>query len=205
MARVRRYLIALVVVSVSLGATAACNNKAKPSGSLTIVAFGDSLTAGYGTTGDNDFVAVLAKRVNKSITNAGRYGDTTADALARIDNAVLARNPNIVIVLLGGNDLLQNLPVQQTVANMNTIVDRIRAKNAAVILVGVSDVYDPFAGALPGIASRTSSTLVPAVLDGILGNPSLMYDSVHPNNAGHQIMADRIEPALRAQISAAGG
>ena len=71
-----------------------------------------------------------------------------------------------------------------------------------VVVLGGNDL---FGGALPGIASRTSSTLVPAVLDGILGNPLLMYDSVHPNNAGHQIMAYRIEPALRAKISAAGG
>jgi len=202
----RRFLspIVTLVLVVSLGGSS-CKSKTQPSGSLTIIAFGDSLVAGYGTTNDNDFVHVLERRVGKSIRNEGRLGDTTADGLNRLDSAVLSRNPKIVIVLLGGNDLLQNVPVQTTVGNMNTIVDRIRAKNSAVILVGVSDVYDPFAGALPGIASRTGSTLVPAILDGILNNPSLMFDTIHPNNAGHQIMADRIEPALRAQIAAAGG
>jgi acyl-CoA thioesterase-1 len=126
-------------------------------------------------------------------------------ALARLDNAVLARDADIVIVLLGGNDLLQGVPVQQRIANITTIVQQLRADGAAVILVGVgSGALDPFEGALPGIASQTSSTLVPAILDGIIGVSGLMADLIHPNNAGHAIMADRIEPSLRAALAAVG-
>jgi acyl-CoA thioesterase I len=146
---------------------------------------------------------VLSNRTGVAIINAGRSGDTTASALARIDSAVLARDADIVIVFLGGNDLLQGVPVQQRIANITTIVQQIRGDGAAVILVGVgSGAIDPFEGALAGIASQTSSTLVPAVLDGILGVPGLMTDLIHPNNAGHAIIADRIEPALRAALAA---
>jgi acyl-CoA thioesterase-1 len=110
-----------------------------------------------------------------------------------------------VIVLLGGNDLLQGVPVQQRISNITTVVQQIRTDGAVVILVGVgSPPIDPFDGALANIASQTSSSYVPAILDGIFGVPSLMADAIHPNNAGHAIMADRIEPALRAALSAVG-
>jgi lysophospholipase L1-like esterase len=188
---------------VVLGAAAGCDDGPTAPSAVTVVAFGDSITAGFGTSGDNDYVSVLSNRTGTAIINAGRSGDTTASALARIDSAVLARDADIVIVFLGGNDLLQGVPVQQRIDNITSIVQQIRADGAAVILVGVgSGALDPFQGALPGIASQTSSTLVPAVLDGILGVSSLMADLIHPNNAGHAIIADRIEPALRAALAA---
>ena len=78
--------------------------------------------------------------------------------------------------------------------------------DAAVILIDMgAGVLDAFGGALPGLASQTSSTLVAGVLEGIFGVPGLMADAIHPNDAGHAIIADRIEPALRAALSAAGG
>jgi acyl-CoA thioesterase-1 len=140
------------------------------------------------------------------IVNAGRIGDTTGDALNRLDSAVLSRNPKIVIVFLGGNDVLQSVPVPQRVSNITTIAQRIRQRGAAVILVDLgSGVLDAFGGALPGIAAQTTSRYVPGVLEGVFGVPSLMNaDGIHPNDAGHAIIADRIEPALRAEIAAAG-
>lgn len=201
----RRLFTVLLAASVALAAAPGCDDSPTAPSSLTVVAFGDSITAGIGTSGNNDYVSVLSNRTGVAIINAGRPGDTTASALARIESAVLARDADIVIVFLGGNDLLQGVPVQQRIANITAIVQQIRSDGAAVILVGVgSGVIDPFEGALPGIASQTSSTLVPAVLDGIFGVPSLMADLIHPNNAGHAIIADRIEPALRAALAVVG-
>jgi lysophospholipase L1-like esterase len=201
----RRVFTVLLAAGLSLAGAAAqgCSDSPTAPSAVTVVAFGDSLTAGVGTTGDNDYVSVLSNRTGVAIINAGRSGDTTATALARIDGAVLSRDADIVIVLLGGNDLLQSVPVQQRIDNITTIVQRIRGDGAAVILVGLGNgSLDPFEGALPGIASQTSSTLVPAILEGIIGVSSLMADLIHPNNAGHAIMADRIEPALRAALAA---
>ena len=201
----RRVAVLLGAVLYVATTVAACGGGPTAPSTVTVVAFGDSLTAGVGTTGGNDYVRLLSNRTGVAIINAGRSGDTTASALARIDGAVLSTDPDIVIVLLGGNDLLQGVPVQQRISNVTTIVQRIRAGGAAVILVGVGNgPLDPFEGALPGIASQSSSTLVPAVLEGILGVPALMADLIHPNNAGHAIMADRIEPALRAALAAVG-
>lgn len=201
----RRTFTLLLSASVALAAVPACNDSPTAPSAVTVVAFGDSITAGVGTTGNNDYVSRLADRTGVAIINAGRSGDTTASALARIDSAVLARDADIVIVFLGGNDLLQGVPVQQRITNITSIVQQIRADGAAVILVGVgSGAIDPFEGALAGIASQTSSTFVPAVLDGIFGVSSLMADLIHPNNAGHAIIADRIEPALRTALAVVG-
>ena len=204
---IRRVFLFLVAASLlSLGISGCDDNKSPTApDAVTVVAFGDSITAGFGTSGNNDYVSRLSSRTGVSIVNAGRSGDTTGDALNRIDSAVLSRNPDIVIVFLGGNDILQSVPVQLRISNITTIVQRIRQAGAAVILIDLgSGILDAFNGALPGIASQTSSTLVPGVLEGIIGVPSLMTDSVHPNNAGHAIIADRIEPALRSAITAAG-
>jgi len=193
----------IALLTSTLGA--ACDSSVSPSKpAAQIVAFGDSLVVGIGTTGGNNFVSQLSDRVGISIVNAGRSGDTTGSALGRVQNDVIARQPKVVIVLLGGNDLLQGLPVSQRVANITSIAQQIRSAGATVILVGLgNDPIDPYGGALPGIASQTGSTHVPGILEGIFGVPSLMADSIHPNNAGHKIMADRMEPALRAALAQA--
>jgi acyl-CoA thioesterase-1 len=108
-----------------------------------------------------------------------------------------------VIVLLGANDLFTGVPVAQRVSNITSIVQQIRAKGAKVVLVGltVDATLDPFEGALPGIAGQTSSSFAPGVLDGWYGDPAYMAaDGTHPNNAGHKVMADRIEPVLRTAL-----
>ena len=196
---------ALIVALLTIALGAACDSSVSPSKpAAQIVAFGDSLVAGVGTTGGNNFVSLLSGRIGISIVNAGRSGDTTTSALGRLQADVISRQPKIVIVLLGGNDLLQGLPISQRVANITSIAQQIRSAGAAVILVGLgNDPIDPYGGALPGIASQTGSTHVPGILEGIFGVPGLMADSVHPNNAGHTIMADRLEPALRAALAQA--
>jgi acyl-CoA thioesterase-1 len=184
----------------------ACSKTPTSPASVTVVAFGDSLTSGTGVGSGRDYVSLLSNRTGVAIVNAGRSGDTTATALLRLDAAVLSRDPDIVIVFFGGNDLLQGVPVQRRTANITEIVERIRARGAEVMVVGLASGFlDPFDGALAGIAVGTSSTLVPAVLDGILGVPNLMSDLVHPNEAGHAVIADRIEPALRTVLRRVAG
>jgi len=194
---------ALCVALLTFTLGAACDNKVSPSRpAAQVIAFGDSLVVGLGTTSGNNFVSVLSARVGVSIANAGRSGDTTGSALGRLQSDVIARQPEVVIVLLGGNDLLQAVPLSQRVANITSIAQQIRSTGATVILVGLgNDPIDPYNGGLPGIATQTGSTHVPGILEGIFGVPGLMADSVHPNDAGHRIMADRLEPALRAALA----
>jgi lysophospholipase L1-like esterase len=205
---VRRLFVSVFAAAVLLLGALGCGSSGSPTSpsAVTVVAFGDSITAGFGASDNNDYVARLASRTGNSIINAGRIGDTTGDALGRLDGAVLSRNPDIVIVFLGGNDVLQSIPLQTRITNITTIVQRIRQDGAAVILIDMgTGVLDAFGGALPALASQTSSTLVAGVLEGIFGIPGFMADAVHPNDAGHAIIADRLEPALRTALSAAGG
>jgi len=171
----------------------------KPTAGTNIIAFGDSLVEGHGATPGNDFVSLLSRRIGAPIINAGQGGDTTSAALARLDSDVLARDPRVVIVLLGGNDFLRRVPKEQTFANLATIAERIRSTGAAVVLVGVNVGLwrDPYGDEYENVARRTSAGLVPDILDDILGDQHLMTDSIHPNDRGYQIVADRVEPALR--------
>lgn len=154
---------------------------------------------GVGAPTGRDIVSLLSARVGVTIVNAGRSGDTTGSALARLDSAVLSRRPRVVIIVLGGNDVLRRVPRAETFSNLDVIVHRTRARGAAVILVGLSlGVFgDAYGDGYEELAGRMSSALVPDILAGILGHPDLMADQIHPNERGYKIMADRIEPVLR--------
>ena len=201
----RRVATTLAMLAFLVSGAAGCNKKS-PTGpsSIEVLAFGDSLTFGFGASSGNGYVPVLERRLAIDIFNSGIPGNTTADALVRLNTSVLSRDPEVVLVLLGGNDLLQNVPLQTRIDNITQIVERIRGDGSKVILVGVgSGQFDPFNGALPDLANRTGSTYVPNILDGIITNPALMFDSIHPNDAGYAIMADRIEPVLRQVLAGA--
>ncbi|MCA1651476.1 MAG: GDSL-type esterase/lipase family protein [Acidobacteria bacterium] len=163
------------------------------------MAFGDSLVEGRGATPGRDFVSVLSKRIGMPIVNAGRSGDTTRSALERLNQDVLRRNPRIVIVLLGGNDFLRRIPREETFKNLTSIVERIRGRGAAVVIVGVSNGFftDTHRQDYEHVARQASAGLVPDILDGIIGHGDRMADSIHPNDRGYEMIADRLEPVLR--------
>ena len=195
---------AVVLLAVFWYIRADVPEAARPTAGTSIIAFGDSLVAGQGATPGNDFVSLLSRRLGVSIINAGQGGDTTAAALARVDSDVLSRDPRIVIVLLGGNDFLRRVPKEQTFANLATIVERIRSRGAAVVIVGVNVGLwrDPYGDEYERLARRASAGLVPEILDDIIGDQRLMADSIHPNDLGYRIVADRVEPALRELLQA---
>ena len=189
----------LAVVGLSYALKPGAPRAAAPTSGKRIIAFGDSLVEGRGATPGKDFVSVLARRLSTPIENAGRSGDTTESALARLDRDVLSRNPRVVIVLLGGNDFLRRVPTDDTFRNLATVVERIRARGAAVVLVGVSVglISDSYGAEYEQLARRSSAGLVPDILDGILGRGDRMSDAIHPNDEGYRMMAERIEPVLR--------
>ncbi len=171
---------------------------ATPSGSV-ILAFGDSLTAGQGAPPGEGYPEQLARRIGREVLNQGVNGNTTADALARLERDVIAHDPRIVIVLLGGNDILRKIPREQTFRNLEAIITRIQARGALVILVGMKG------SALLGVdyrkdyedlARRTGCPLVPNIQQGVFGSPDLMADQIHPNARGYAKFAERIAATL---------
>lgn len=168
-----------------------------PSSGETIIAFGDSLVEGVGATEGNDFVSLLSKRIDTPIINLGHPGDTTAEALLRI-NEVLSRNPKIVMVLLGGNDFLRRVSKAEMLSNLEHIITTIQNAGAIVILLGVRGglITDNYESDLKSLAKKTGSAYAPNVLKGLIGNPKYMSDSIHPNDVGYAIIAEHIYPIL---------
>ena len=161
------------------------------------MAFGDSLTAGYGANEGGDYPAQLAQRLRVKIRNLGVPGHTTADGLARIDQA-LQLQPRVVLLCLGGNDALRSVSPDETFANLGTMIDRFHQAGSFVVLLGVRSVglSDKNAKRFEQLAKSKRVLLVPNLLDGILFTPSLMSDEIHPNDKGYAKIAERLEAAL---------
>ena len=164
------------------------------SGGTTIVAFGDSLTAGYGASAGEDYPSRLSPLIGKDVINAGISGDTTDSALARLDNDVIAQNPRLVLVGLGGNDFLRQTPIASTEANLREIIRRIQASGAMVVLLGFRfpSLGANYEGMYERVAEEEHALLIEDLLDGILSNPSLKSDEIHPNARGYALMAERV-------------
>jgi acyl-CoA thioesterase-1 len=186
---------------------------------FTIVAFGDSLTAGPRLTTNETYPALLQKKLQSAhlaftVVNAGITGDTTSRALARLDGA-LAVNPQIVIVELGVNDGLRGVPVPQVRANLEKIIEASQAKGAVVLLCAMEALplngwqYTlDFHRMYDELAEKYNVPLMPFLMNGVLGNPDLIGpDGVHPNAAGARVIADSIWEYLQpiaAKVAASG-
>lgn len=170
-----------------------------------IVCFGDSLTRGYGASPGHDYPSLMAAQLGHEVVNAGRDGDTTESALARLESDVVARQPRLVVVALGGNDVLQQTAKESTMRNLEAMVTRIVGCGAMVVLVhakfGLFD--DPYRDGVKAIAKEHGAAVVWGVLDDILGRPSRMYDQIHPNDAGYALMADRVTAVVAPLLEAA--
>ncbi len=162
-----------------------------------IVAFGDSLTDGSGVDRSQSYPAQLGDMIGKNIVNLGVPGETTEGGLRRVDRDVLPRNPGIVLLGLGGNDMLQRKSIDQQFANLETIVERIQSKGALVVLLAVDGglLYSGDHGdRYRELAERTGCVYVPNVLDGIAGTGTLtLPDKIHPNGEGYRLIAEKID------------
>jgi len=146
-----------------------------------------------------DYPTLLSQKVNLPVINAGVRGDTTRDALTRIEADVLQFNPRLVIVILGGNDFLQHVPEKETLANIDKIVERTQNHGAMVVMatVNIGLVRDKYAKGFREIAKRKRALLVPNIMKGILTDPQLKYDQIHPNAQGYKIIADRLYESIK--------
>ena len=173
-----------------------------------VLAFGDSLTAGYGLPASEAFPARLEARlkgegVDVKIINAGVSGDTTTDGLARLDWA-LADRPDYVILALGANDALRGIDPKIVRANLDKMIDKIAASGAKLLLLGMlapanwGDQYEhDFDRIYPELAKAHGVPLYPFFLDGVAMNPTLNQpDGMHPNAHGVAVMVDRIAPLV---------
>lgn len=175
------------------------------SSGTTLVCFGDSLTQGVGAGPGEDFPSLLAAALPIPVVNAGVAGETTADGLRRLERDVLSRNPRLVLVFFGGNDFLRRIPPEETRRNLEEMVERIQATGAVVVLVGVKAGFftDETGPLYEAVARGRGVVHIPDALAGILSDPRLRSDAVHPNAAGYRKLADRLLTRLRPLLEAA--
>ena len=164
----------------------------------TVVCFGDSLTAGTGAPEGQSYPDVLARRLGRAVINAGVPGDTTADALTRLDRDVLVHEPGVVCLTLGGNDLMRQVPADQAFANLEAIVRRLQDAGALVVVGGLDPpmVAGSWDDHYESLCDDLGCLLVPDVLAGVWGRGDLMADRIHPNARGYEKVADRFADRL---------
>jgi lysophospholipase L1-like esterase len=168
-----------------------------PSGKVW-VAFGDSLTSGFGASEGNDFPTLLGKQLGVQILNSGIPGNTSADGLNRVEE-VARLHPRVALVCFGGNDTLQSIPAAQMFANVGAIVDHLQESGAFVVLIGVrsASVFDKNEKGFKKLAREKKAFYIPNILSGVLGNASLMSDYVHPNEQGYAVIASHVAATLQ--------
>ncbi|RMF00566.1 MAG: arylesterase [Alphaproteobacteria bacterium] len=184
---------------------------------LTVVALGDSLTAGFGLAREAAFPrqleAALRKRGHKvRVINAGVSGDTTAAGLARLDWA-LGPRADAVILELGANDALRGLEPGQARANLDAILTRLREKRIPVLIAGMlaprnlgPDYASRFDSIFPDLAKKHGALLYPFFLEGVAGKRALnLPDGLHPNARGVAVIVARILPYVEKLLARAQG
>ena len=184
-----------------------------PTKSLSkIVAFGDSLTAGYGLATQENYPALLQEKLRADgyqyeVVNAGVSGDTSAGGLRRLDWA-LEGDVKVLILELGANDILRGQPVAAMKQNLGQIIERAQARGVQVLLAGMiappnwgreyqKEVYEAYRD----LARQYQVPLIPFFLDRVAGVASLnLPDGIHPNPDGTKIVAETVYQALRPML-----
>ncbi len=179
---------------------------------LTILAFGDSLTEGFGVDPQDSYPAQLQRKLEADgyaaqVINAGISGETSTSALARVD-WMLNTEPDIVIVETGANDALRGVDLELTRNNIDEITRKFTESGSVVIVAGLQiiqnlgqDYTDDFAEIYPSIAEKHTAILIPFVLEGVAANPDLnQADFIHPTAEGYTVMVDHIYPTVLEAI-----
>jgi len=172
----------------------------------TIVALGDSLTAGYGVDLSESYPALLEKKLQGNgyqykVINAGVSGETSSGTLARVE-WILTQNPEIVIVETGANDGFRGVTVNLLEENLLEIVGMLHENNVAVLLAGMKMVWNlgptyvsQFNKVYPSIAEERDVELMPFFLEGVATKSNLnIEDGIHPNSAGYMVIVENIYP-----------
>ena len=193
----------LLLLALVLSAASGCGEKvpklAKLGSADVIVAFGDSLTYGIGAQEHESYPVVLAQLTGRQVIRSGVPGEVTAQGLQRLPEVIDEYRPRLMIVCLGGNDMLRKVNAAEIKSNLRAIIKTIKDRGIAVVLVGVprpalitsapefySDLAKEFALPYEG-----------KIVTSVLYSPDMKADSIHPNAKGYRRMAEGLAELLR--------
>lgn len=215
---------ALISFTFLLAAFASCSSVKRPetankplsipqiiSNKPKIVAFGDSLTAGFGLLEKESYPYLLQEKLKADgldyeVVNAGVSGETTLGGLERIDWVLEMENVKVLILELGANDQMRGVPVAKVKTNLDTIIRKAKAKNIPVLLCGMlappgSDYGRDFTVIFPDLATEHKTAFLPFLLEGVALKKELNQpDGIHPNAEGERIMTDNVYKALKPML-----
>jgi len=200
---------------------AGTGNKAKPlatpeivANKPKIVAFGDSLTAGFGLTEKESYPYLLQQKLNADgfdyeVVNAGVSGETSLGGLERIDWVLEMDNVRVLVLELGANDLLRGVPPSKMKDNLDKIITKAKAKKITVLLCGMFappqmgvDYQREFMNAFPDLAQKHKVAYLPFLLENVALKRELnLPDGIHPNAEGEKIMTDNVYKALKPMLA----
>jgi acyl-CoA thioesterase-1 len=191
------------VLALALVVAAGCGEKVprlqRLAATDVVVAFGDSLTYGTGAAEHESYPAVLAQLIGRPVVRAGVPGEVTAQGLRRLPQVLEEHHPRLVIVCLGGNDMLRKVGDAEIRSNLRAIIRTLKDRGIAVALVGVprpalitgtADFYSE-------LAKEFSIPYEGKVLTGVLYSPDMKADPIHPNAKGYRKMAEAVAELLR--------
>jgi acyl-CoA thioesterase-1 len=200
MLRMRWWRLCMIAV---LLAVAGCGEKtprlAKLAASDVIVAFGDSLTHGTGAAEQESYPAVLSQLIGRPVVRAGVPGEVTAQGLRRLPEVIAEHQPGLVIVCLGGNDMLRKVNASEIRSNLRAILKILRDEGIAAVLVGVPQPA-LITSAPEFYAELAKEFGVPyegRIVTSVLYAPDMKSDPIHPNANGYRRMAEAIAQLLR--------
>jgi lysophospholipase L1-like esterase len=197
----KRWLIVVITTALLLGGCGGSTPKvAKLAATDVVLAFGDSLTYGTGAKAEESYPAVLSQLLGRNVVRAGVPGEQTAGGLQRLPGALDEHQPRLVIVCLGGNDMLRKGSPAAIEANLRAILKEIRGRGLDAVLVGV-----PAPGLITSapefyekLAKEFGIPYEGKIVTSVLYKPDLKSDPIHPNADGYRRMAEAIAKLLRA-------
>ena len=164
-----------------------------------IVAFGDSLTYGTGATESESYPAVLTQLIGRKVVRSGVPGEVTAQGLARLPQVIAEHSPALMIVCLGGNDMLRRGDEAQIKKNLAEIIRTIRGRGISVVLVGVPkpSLITSAPAFYAELAKEFDIPYEGKVVTDVMYQLELKADPIHPNAKGYRRMAEAIAQLLK--------
>lgn len=166
----------------------------------TILAFGDSITYGYGVNPDESYPSVLSQLSGHPVVNAGISGETSAQGLHRLPTALKGSNAKLMILCFGGNDIIQGKSRESLRENLVAMIKMAKNNEMQVLLIAVPDITLVGLSTLSlyeEIAEEEEIPLLDSLLENVLGNDSLKSDHIHPNARGYRQIAEEIYQAMK--------